>query len=157
MARDRAGERDRVSRPSVRIEPDEIVLRDESFVLFKVTNDHAPAILRRLSALPSPFQMVVRELDKTTFLLADADLLEVGDLARTRVAELVPYRVLTFTPALPWTLVGFLARVTTLLAEHEIPLGAIAAYDQDHLFVRFDLAERAHAILVGAARDGRLP
>lgn len=146
-----------MSRASVRIAPHEIVLRDESFVLFKVENDLAPAILRRASTLAPSFQMIVRESDATTFLLPDEDLREFGDLARSRVAEPIPYRVITFTPTLPWTVVGFLARVTTLLAEHEIPLGAVAAYDRDHLFVRFDLAARAHGALVEAARSGRLP
>jgi hypothetical protein len=146
-----------VSLAQIRIAPEEIVLRAEPFLLFKVAPAAAPALLRRISTLEPSFHLIVRESDATSFLLPLEDVERLGDLARERVAEAEPYRLLTFTATLPWTVVGFLARVTSLLAEHAIPLGAVAAYDRDHVFVRSEFAERAHAILTDAARRGRLP
>ena len=68
-----------------------------------------------------------------------------------------PYRVITFVPQMPWTVVGFLAKVTALLAAERIPLGAIAAYARDHVFVAERHAQRALERLRGAIRAGSLP
>ena len=46
-----------------------------------------------------------------------------------------------------WDVVGFLARVTSALAEGGVPLGAICGFDRDHLFLDERHLERARAIL----------
>ena len=56
-------------------------------------------------------------------------------------------RLITFETPMSWDVVGFLARVTSALAEGGVPLGAICGFDRDHLFLDERHLERARAIL----------
>jgi hypothetical protein len=56
-------------------------------------------------------------------------------------------RLVTFETPMSWDVVGFLARVTSALAEGGVPLGAICGFDRDHLFLGERHLERARAIL----------
>lgn len=138
------------------VRAEDVCLRPESYSVLKVPPAGARAILRRLADVESPFLVAVREADMLSLVLSAAAAAELGDLLADATREAEPYRVLTFAPALPWNLVGFLARVTAVLAEAGIPLGAVAAYDRDHLFLRASLAERTAELLRAAAREGRL-
>lgn len=136
--------------------PDDVVLRGERFRLLKADPALSRAILCRLADLATPFQFVTREADGLTLVLAEDDVAELGDLVTDAEYEPESYRVVTFTPTLPWNLVGFMARVAAVLAEEGVPLGAISAYDRDHVFVRDALAARAVKALRRAAQDGGL-
>jgi hypothetical protein len=46
------------------------------------------------------------------------------------------WRRLTFDATLPFDLVGFLARVTTTLAEADVSVFAVSAYATDHVLVK---------------------
>ena len=61
------------------------------------------------------------------------------------------FRRITFDFALPFELTGFLSHVSTLLADHDIPVFPISSYSTDHLFVREEDSRRATEIL---RRDG---
>ena len=136
--------------------PDDVVLRDESFVLLRAPVANAAAITRRLSTYDGPFWFANREEESLTLLVVEPFSVELGDLLAGSAFEEHRYRVITFTPPLPWDLVGFLSSVTRALAEVKIPLGAISAFDRDHLFVRADLADRALGCLRDALQDGRI-
>jgi hypothetical protein len=138
------------------IRPKDIVLRPEAFRLVKVEGPNVPTVLRRIATLDSPFLSVVREEQTLSLLIAEADAKRIAEVLNRATVEPTAYRVITFTPTLPWTLVGFMARVTTALAEGGIPLGALSSFDRDHVFVRDELAARSVEILKDAARDGRL-
>jgi hypothetical protein len=56
-------------------------------------------------------------------------------------------RLVTFETPMSWDVVGFLARVTTALAEGGVPIGAICGFDRDHLFLDERYLERARAVL----------
>jgi len=58
-----------------------------------------------------------------------------------------PLAVFTFTLAMDWEVVGFLAAVTGLLARAGIPLGAVCGYYRDHLFIAAAYAGQAESIL----------
>ena len=51
--------------------------------------------------------------------------------------------------------VGFLAKMTEVLAESGIPVNAISAYYHDHLFVPSSLLEKAMSCLVKLTRDAQ--
>lgn len=53
----------------------------------------------------------------------------------------------TFSVAMDWQVVGFLAAVTGLLAGAGIPLGAVCGYYRDHLFIDQKYADRAEKLL----------
>jgi hypothetical protein len=46
------------------------------------------------------------------------------------------WKILTFNMVLPFELVGFLAKVSQVLADEEIPIFAISAYSTDHILVK---------------------
>ena len=48
------------------------------------------------------------------------------------------FRLLTFDIELDWKTVGFLARVTQLLADADISAGALSAFSRDHLLIKQD-------------------
>ncbi len=52
--------------------------------------------------------------------------------------------------------IGFLARVTTLLAEHQIPVNAVSAYYHDHLFVPKERGEEALKVLQEVQHNQRV-
>lgn len=58
-----------------------------------------------------------------------------------------PLALFTFTLAMDWEVVGFLAAVTGLLARSRIPLGAVCGYYRDHLFIAAAYAGQAESIL----------
>lgn len=138
--------------PTLPVRPDEIVLRDESFVLLRVREPQVLAVRRRLASLPGRFQFSALEEDGLSLLVSHADADELGDLVRDADREEPRYRVITFVPDMAWTVVGFLHGVCGVLADEGVPLGAVSAFARDHLFVRADLAERALEALRAAAR-----
>ncbi len=46
------------------------------------------------------------------------------------------WKLLTFDMVLPFGLVGFLAKVSKVLADEKIPIFAISAYSTDHILVK---------------------
>ena len=46
------------------------------------------------------------------------------------------WKILTFDIVLPFGLVGFLAKVSKVLADEKIPIFAVSAYSTDHILVK---------------------
>lgn len=81
--------------------------------------------------------------DEVTLMLPD-DVLDVFSkrLIDAEISE-THYRLITFDVVLEPTLVGFMAHISTALAQENISIMPFAAYSRDHLFVsdeQFDLA-----------------
>jgi hypothetical protein len=53
------------------------------------------------------------------------------------------FKRITFDVALPYDLIGFVAHVSTLLANNEVPILVYSAYSTDHLFVKEEDLGRA--------------
>lgn len=53
------------------------------------------------------------------------------------------WKIITFDAVLPFTLVGFLAKVSTALAAAGISIFAISAYSRDHILVKADKIDLA--------------
>jgi uncharacterized protein len=138
------------------IRPKDIVLRPEKFKLLKLEGPNASVLLRRVAAIESPFLSVIREQNAVSLLISEHDAKSVSEFLTRATIEPQFYRVITFTPTLPWTLIGFMARVATALADAKIPLGALSSFDRDHVFVRDEFAAPAMEALKTAAREGRL-
>ncbi len=138
------------------IRPADIVLRKEKFRLLKVEGPNASVLMRRVAAIESPFLSMVREDTCVSLLISEHDARSVSEFLTRATVEPTLYRVITFSPTLPWTLIGFLARVATTLADASIPLGALSAFDRDHVFVRDEFSTRAVEALKTAARENKL-
>lgn len=139
------------------MDPADVVLRAERYVVLRVPPADAAIVWSSLASRASGFTAATREDDGLSLVVDETTAAALGHLLARAEREPQPYRVITFVPQMPWTVVGFLAKVTTLLAAQRIPLGAIAAYARDHVFVAQEHAERAHTVLRAAVTAGTLP
>ncbi|HEV7376192.1 MAG TPA: ACT domain-containing protein [Pyrinomonadaceae bacterium] len=92
-----------------------------------------PELSPRASA---PF-MFLKDEHEVTLLLDETDWRTMRHAVRDARIE-TGFRLLTFDIELDWKTVGFLARVTQILAEAGISVGALSAFSRDHLLIKQD-------------------
>ena len=83
-----------------------------------------------------PF-MLLRDAHEVTLLVEAEDWLTMRHGAREARVE-GGWRLVTFNLELDWNVVGYLARITELLAAAGIPVGALTAFSRDHLLIKQD-------------------
>jgi len=88
------------------------------------------AIIKSKKSYPNAFVNII-DKNETTVIIEqskydDEDVIEIEK----------DWKVLTFDMVLPFELVGFLAKVSKVLADEKIPLFAISAYSTDHILVK---------------------
>ena len=93
----------------------------------------------------APF-MLLRDEHEVTLLLDEADWRTMRHAARNARVE-GDFRLLTLDIELNWSTVGYLSRVTTLLAEAGISVGALSAFSRDHLLIKQDDLGKALRVL----------
>ncbi len=93
----------------------------------------------------SPF-LVFRDGREVTLLLGENDWQRLRHLIRDARIER-GFRLVTLDIELPWNVVGYLARVTEILAAGEIPVGALSSFSRDHLLIKQDDLGRALRVL----------
>ncbi len=81
--------------------------------------------------------MLLRDDHEVTLLLDETDWRTMRHAARDARIE-SDFRLLTFDIELDWKTIGFLARVTEILAGAGISCGALSAFSRDHLLVKQD-------------------
>jgi hypothetical protein len=84
----------------------------------------------------APF-MLLRDGHEVTLLLDETDWRTIRHALRDARVE-GNFRLLTFDIELDWNVVGFLARVTEILAGAGVSCGALSAFSRDHLLIRQD-------------------
>lgn len=82
----------------------------------------------------APF-MIFRDQHEVTLLIEADDWVRIRHAARDAKVE-DGFRLLTLDIPLPWNTVGYLARVTELLADAGISIGALTAFSRDHLLIK---------------------
>ncbi|MGA9996907.1 MAG: ACT domain-containing protein [Pyrinomonadaceae bacterium] len=93
----------------------------------------------------APF-MLLRDEFEVTLLLDETDWQTMRHAARDARVE-GGFRLVTFNIELGWNVVGFLARVTEILAAEGIAIGALTAFSRDHLLIKQDDLGKALRIL----------
>jgi hypothetical protein len=93
----------------------------------------------------APF-MLLRDAHEVTLLLDETDWRTMRHAVRDARVE-SDFRLLTFDIELDWQTVGFLARVTGLLAAAGVSCGALSAYSRDHLLIKQDELGNALRVL----------
>jgi uncharacterized protein len=93
----------------------------------------------------APF-MLLKDAHEVTLLLDETDWRTMRHAARDARVE-GDFRLLTFDMELDWTVVGFLARVTKILADARISCGSLSAFSRDHLLIKQDDLGRALRVL----------
>lgn len=57
------------------------------------------------------------------------------------------YRIITFEAILPFSLVGFLSKISTALAKKGVSILAISSFSTDHILVKEENLEKAREAL----------
>ena len=79
--------------------------------------------------------MFLKDEHEVTLLLDEVDWRTMRHAVRDARIE-SNFRLLTFDIELDWKTVGFLARVTQILAEAGISVGALSAFSREHLLIK---------------------
>ena len=90
-----------------------------------------------LSPRPDSVFMLLRDAHEVTLLLEEEDWRAMRHAARDARAE-GDFRLVTLDIELQWDVVGYLARVTEILAAAGLSVGALSAFSRDHLLVKQD-------------------
>ncbi|MBA2646598.1 MAG: ACT domain-containing protein [Pyrinomonadaceae bacterium] len=99
-----------------------------------------------LSPRPNVPFMLLRDAHEVTLLLEEDDWRTMRHAARAARVE-GNFRLVTLDVELPWDTIGFLARVTEILASVGVSVGALSSFSRDHLLVKQDdLAKALRAL-----------
>lgn len=90
-----------------------------------------------LSPRGSAPYMLLRDEHEVTLLLDETDWRTMRHAARNARVE-GGFRLVTLDIELGWSVVGYLARVTAILAAAGISVGALSAFSRDHLLIKQD-------------------
>lgn len=81
--------------------------------------------------------MLLRDKHEVTLLLEEEDWRTMRYAARDARVE-KGLRLVTLDVELKWDVVGYLRRVTEILAEAGVAVGALSAFSRDHLLIKQD-------------------
>ena len=101
------------------------------------------------------FQLPDRLAPICTFREAEGltAIVERSQAERAQVPFIFESRLITLTVHSSLDAIGFLATISTCLAQAGIPCNAIAAYHHDHLFIPVSRAQEALALLQALSAD----
>ena len=115
-----------------------------TFVLVGMRHEDWRRLLENPELSPraeSPF-MLLKDTREVTLLVEEDDWRAMRHAARDARVE-AGFRLLTLDLELGWDVIGFLARVTAILAAAGVPVGALSAFSRDHLLIKQDDLPRA--------------
>jgi hypothetical protein len=118
--------------------------------LYKMVHLPANAIVAGaavLAEIGEPFSALILDKDEVTLVLSKDDLEDHIRRLPDHIASTDDYRLITFDVELEPTLTGFMARVSTSLAEAQVVIMPFAAFNRDHLLVPASQFEQAMAAL----------
>lgn len=121
----------------------ELYSDDNTYLLVKL---HARAITLAagiVAEVSDPFSALIVDKDEVSIMIVDEAIEEFEERLRNHTISEIQYRLITFDVALDLGLIGFMAKVSTALADAGIPIMTYAAYTRDHILVpaeKFDQA-----------------
>lgn len=100
-------------------------------------------VTQKSAAIPAGVQprMIFEEAEGTTFILTR------GDAEKHDLPFEFPCRMVTLDVHSALEAVGFIARIASALAQHDMGVNPVAGFYHDHLFVPADRADDAMKIL----------
>ena len=136
------------SQPKQLLQKSRVEVAPETFSLVSLQHDDwrkllaDPALSPRMTA---PF-MILMDKHEVTLLLDEIDFGTIRHAIRDAKIE-GGYRLLTFDIALDLNVVGFMAQISRILAEANVPIMALSAFSRDHLLIKQnDLANALKAL-----------
>jgi hypothetical protein len=109
----------------------------ETFVLVGLRHEDWRRLLENpeLSPRAESNFMLLRDPFEVTLLLDESDWRSMSHAARDAKVE-GGFRLVTLDVELGWDVVGFLARVTAILAGAGVAVGALSSFSRDHLLIK---------------------
>lgn len=109
----------------------------ETFYLISLMEQNWLKLLENPELSPrmtSPF-MIFKDKFETTLLLDEIDFEKIRDSIQDAKTE-GNFRLLTFDIELDFTVVGFLAEISRILAKAEISIIALSTFSRDHILIK---------------------
>jgi len=108
-----------------------------TFVLASVSHRDWKRVLEdpELSPRADAYYLIFRTAKDVTLLVEEEDWRRLHHAVRDAKVER-DFRLVTLEVELPWTVVGFFAQVSEILARAGIPLGALSSFTNDHLLIK---------------------
>lgn len=125
-----------------------VEIAPETFTLVSLRHEDWLKLLENPELSPrmtAPF-MIFKDKFETTLLLDEIDFETIRYAIRDAKTER-NFRLLTFEIVLDFTVVGFLAEVSRILAEADISIVAVSSFSRDHLLVKQDDLAKALKVL----------
>ncbi len=125
-----------------------IEVAPENFTLISLRHEDWLKLLENPELSPrmtAPF-MIFKDKFETTLLLDDVDFETIRYAVLTAKTE-GNFRLLTFDVELDFSVVGFFAEISRILAEAEISIVALSAFSRDHLLIKQNDLAKALKIL----------
>jgi uncharacterized protein len=119
-----------------------------TFVLVGLSHQNWTRLLENPELSPraeSPF-LIFRDGREVTLLLEEDDWQRIRHIVRDAKIER-GFKLVTLNIELPWNVIGYLARVTAILAAAGIPVGALSSFSRDHLLIKQDVLGKALRVL----------
>lgn len=120
----------------------------ETYFLISLQQNEFQKLLENPELSPrmtAPF-MIFKDKFEITLLLDETDFASVRNNLENAKVE-TNFRLLTFEIVLDFNVFGFLAEVTRILAEAEIPIVALSAFSRDHVLIRQENLAKALKVL----------
>lgn len=125
-----------------------VEIAPETFTLVSLRHEDWLKLLENPELSPrmtAPF-MIFKDKFETTLLLDEIDFETIRYAIREARTER-NFRLLTFDLVMDFTVVGFLAEVTRILAAAEVSIVALSAFSRDHLLVKQEDLSKALRVL----------
>lgn len=103
----------------------------------------------------NPFSALLLDKDEVTLMIEDEDFEEFKKRLLDHEVSDIRYRLITFDVELEPNLIGFMAHISTALANAHISLMPFAAYSRDHIFVNEADFDKAITILENLKTSNR--
>lgn len=120
---------------------------EKVYIVVRLPAKAVMAVAGVVAEIAEPFSSVIVDRDEVSLVIPE----EAFDDFRARLVGCevgaITYRLITFDVVLPLNLVGFMAAVSSVLAEGGISIMAYAAFSRDHLLVPVDQYEQAITLL----------
>lgn len=125
-----------------------VEIAPETFTLVSLRHEDWLKLLENPELSPrmtAPF-MIFKDKFETTLLLDEIDFEIIRYAIRDAKTER-GFRLLTFEIVLDFSVVGFLAEISRILAEADISIVAVSSFSRDHILIKQDDLAKALKIL----------
>lgn len=125
-----------------------VEISPETYALISLQSNEFQKLLENPKLSPrmtAPF-MIFKDKFEITLLLDEIDFGKIQyDLQTAKIER--GFRLLTFDIELDFSVVGFLAEVSHILAEAEISIVALSAFSRDHILIKQENLAQALKVL----------